>query len=342
MKLDLLTPGIEVGLVTTNLDAMVAFYEGFLELDFQGEIDFPGGSQRRYTAGWQRAQTRHVHAASAAARRSGGGRAQAGIRYFTIGVKNLRALSKHSPRPTTRWWSRSPSSHRFRAWAGCSSPIPTATGSNCSARCRHDDPAADADLLPAPRPRDVRAVHPLQPVHLPRVHARRRRRASVRRMREHGRQDGRQPRTQFGGVPCGHPAGHLCADRDQRGDVRAADHVGGPAARARAVLARGGRRGLVPAVDVGVPALRHDTHPVQHVGAVCGGPAAGDGAGPTAVHRAVRGERARRVGAGVPAVVAGRRRPRARRVRSSVCSERRSWWASGSTWTSAGWSASSR
>ena len=51
MKLDLLTPGIEVGLVTTNLEAMVAFYEGFLELELQGEIEFPGGSQRRYTLG---------------------------------------------------------------------------------------------------------------------------------------------------------------------------------------------------------------------------------------------------------------------------------------------------
>ena len=51
MRLDLLTPGIEVGLVTTNLDAMVAFYEGFLELKFQGEVEFPGGSQRRYSLG---------------------------------------------------------------------------------------------------------------------------------------------------------------------------------------------------------------------------------------------------------------------------------------------------
>ncbi|BCI55923.1 hypothetical protein NIIDNTM18_52010 [Mycolicibacterium litorale] len=49
VKLDLLTPGIEVGLVTTNLDAMVAFYEGFLGLQPQGDVEFPGGSQRRYT-----------------------------------------------------------------------------------------------------------------------------------------------------------------------------------------------------------------------------------------------------------------------------------------------------
>ena len=51
VKLDLLSPGIEVGLVTTNLEAMVAFYEGFLELEPQGEIEFEGGSQRRYSLG---------------------------------------------------------------------------------------------------------------------------------------------------------------------------------------------------------------------------------------------------------------------------------------------------
>ena len=51
MKLDLLTPGIEVGVVTTNLDAMVAFYEGFLGLELQGVVEFDGGSQRRYTLG---------------------------------------------------------------------------------------------------------------------------------------------------------------------------------------------------------------------------------------------------------------------------------------------------
>ena len=37
--------------MTTNLDAMVAFYEGFLEPEFQGDIEFPGGSQRRYSLG---------------------------------------------------------------------------------------------------------------------------------------------------------------------------------------------------------------------------------------------------------------------------------------------------
>ncbi len=97
MKLDLLTPGIEVGLVTTNLDAMVAFYEGFLELDFQGEIAFPGGSQRRYSLGPGSTSVVKLVTYTPAPPRPvapGGGRAQAGVRYFTLGVNNLRSVAE--------------------------------------------------------------------------------------------------------------------------------------------------------------------------------------------------------------------------------------------------------
>lgn len=94
MKLDLLTPGIEVGLVTTNLDAMVAFYEGFLGLEPQGVVDFPGGSQRRYTLGNGVLKLVTYTPAPAAPAAPGGGRAQAGLRYFTIGVTNLRAVAE--------------------------------------------------------------------------------------------------------------------------------------------------------------------------------------------------------------------------------------------------------
>ena len=94
MRLDLLTPGIEVGLVTTNIDAMVAFYEGFLELPFQGEVEFAGGSQRRYSLGSGVVKLVTFDPPPPAAAVSGGGRAQAGVRYFTIGVNNLRAVAE--------------------------------------------------------------------------------------------------------------------------------------------------------------------------------------------------------------------------------------------------------
>ena len=59
MAVDLLAPSIEIGVVTTNLDALVAFYEGFLGLPHQGTAP-------------------------------GGGRAQAGLRYITLVVSGVR------------------------------------------------------------------------------------------------------------------------------------------------------------------------------------------------------------------------------------------------------------
>ncbi|TFV55061.1 VOC family protein [Mycobacterium sp. PS03-16] len=93
VKLNLLSPGIEVGVVTTNLDAMIAFYEGFLELEHQGDVDFPGGSQRRYTLGNGVLKLVTYDPPPAQPAAPGGGRAQAGLRYFTVGVKNLRAIA---------------------------------------------------------------------------------------------------------------------------------------------------------------------------------------------------------------------------------------------------------
>jgi catechol 2,3-dioxygenase-like lactoylglutathione lyase family enzyme len=93
VRLDLLTPGIEVGVVTTNLDAMIAFYEGFLGLEFQGEVDFPGGSQRRYSLGTSVLKLVTYTPPPPEPAAPGGGRAQAGVRYFTVGVNNLREMA---------------------------------------------------------------------------------------------------------------------------------------------------------------------------------------------------------------------------------------------------------
>ncbi len=86
-------PGVEVGVVTTRLEEMVEFYEGFLGLTPQGEVDFPGGSQRRYSVGNSVLKLVSYTPAPAASAAPGGGRAQAGIRYVTLGVKNLREVA---------------------------------------------------------------------------------------------------------------------------------------------------------------------------------------------------------------------------------------------------------
>lgn len=93
MKLDLLSPGVEIGLVTTNLDAMVDFYEGFLGLEPQGDIEFADGSQRRYAIGTSVLKLVTYTTPPATPPVPGGGHAQAGLRYFTVGVRNLREVA---------------------------------------------------------------------------------------------------------------------------------------------------------------------------------------------------------------------------------------------------------
>ena len=93
MRLDLLSPAIEIGLVTTNLEAMVEFYEGFLGLEHQGDIGFADGSQRRYALGSAVLKLVTYDTAPGLAPTPGGGRAQAGLRYFTIGVQHLREVA---------------------------------------------------------------------------------------------------------------------------------------------------------------------------------------------------------------------------------------------------------
>jgi catechol 2,3-dioxygenase-like lactoylglutathione lyase family enzyme len=94
VRFELLSPTVEIGLVTTNLDAMVAFYEDFLGLETQGDIEFVGGRQRRYVLGGSVLKLVTYDSPPAAPVAPGGGRAQAGLRYFTIGVNGLRAAAE--------------------------------------------------------------------------------------------------------------------------------------------------------------------------------------------------------------------------------------------------------
>ncbi len=88
-KLDLLSPSLEVGVVTTNLEAMSEFYGNFLGLELQADLDFPGGSQRRYALGANVVKLVTYTTTPPQPTAPGGGKAQAGIRYFSFAVKNL-------------------------------------------------------------------------------------------------------------------------------------------------------------------------------------------------------------------------------------------------------------
>ncbi|MCB0939319.1 MAG: VOC family protein [Mycobacterium sp.] len=94
MAIELLATNIEIGLVTTNLDAMVGFYEGFLGLPHQGDLDFPGGTMRRYAVGNNVLKLVTLDQPPAAPATPGGGPAAAGIRYYTLVVSNVTTAAE--------------------------------------------------------------------------------------------------------------------------------------------------------------------------------------------------------------------------------------------------------
>lgn len=89
MAVELLAPSVEIGVVTTNPDPMVEFYQNFLGLPHQGDLDFPGGSMKRYSLGKNVLKLVTFDAPPAEQAAQGGGRAQAGIRYITLVVTSL-------------------------------------------------------------------------------------------------------------------------------------------------------------------------------------------------------------------------------------------------------------
>jgi len=94
MAIELLAPSVEIGLVTTNLDAMVDFYETFLGLPFQADLDFPGGTMKRYAVGNNVLKLVTLDDPPAAPVAPGGGPAQAGIRYITLVVANVSETAR--------------------------------------------------------------------------------------------------------------------------------------------------------------------------------------------------------------------------------------------------------
>ena len=93
MAVELLATSIEVGLVTTDLEPMVDFYGNFLGLPHQGDLDFPGGTMKRYAVGSNVLKLVTLDQPPAAPVAPGGGPAQAGIRYLTLVVQNLTEVA---------------------------------------------------------------------------------------------------------------------------------------------------------------------------------------------------------------------------------------------------------
>ncbi len=94
MAIELLAHSVEIGLVTTNLDRMIEFYENFLGLPFQLDLDFPGGTMKRYLIGDNTLKLVTYDQPPPAEVTPGGGRAQTGVRYLSLVVKNITEVAE--------------------------------------------------------------------------------------------------------------------------------------------------------------------------------------------------------------------------------------------------------
>ncbi len=92
MPAQLLVQGAEIGIATTNLDAMLGFYERFLGLERAGSLDFAGGTQLRFKLGDSTLKLVSYDEDPPGEVVPGGGRAARGIRYLSLVVGNLREI----------------------------------------------------------------------------------------------------------------------------------------------------------------------------------------------------------------------------------------------------------
>jgi catechol 2,3-dioxygenase-like lactoylglutathione lyase family enzyme len=91
MPPQLLSDSLEVGIVTTNMATMRAFYGETLGLKYESELSFPGGIMHRYHLGGAIIKLVNYDQAPAADVIAGGGFSAKGYRYISMGVNGLSA-----------------------------------------------------------------------------------------------------------------------------------------------------------------------------------------------------------------------------------------------------------
>ena len=90
MTIDVKKPAIDIGIVTRDIDAMLAFYRDVLGLEFEAAIPMPGGgTMNRFKVGDSVIKVIDLDPAAPADAAPGGIRAATGYRYWTITVGNL-------------------------------------------------------------------------------------------------------------------------------------------------------------------------------------------------------------------------------------------------------------
>jgi catechol 2,3-dioxygenase-like lactoylglutathione lyase family enzyme len=95
MGIELKKAAIDLGLVTTNGESMLAFYRDLLGLELVREMPMPGGQGRMFQLACGDSLVKVVVLPAVPAQAAPGGiRGAAGFRYFTITVGNLTHTMK--------------------------------------------------------------------------------------------------------------------------------------------------------------------------------------------------------------------------------------------------------
>src|SRR5690625_7242157 len=89
MTAQLLSDGLEVGIVTRNMEAMRHFYGEVLGLQYSEWLEFPGGGMHRYRIGDSIVKLVSLDPPPAGTNPPGGGSAATGLRYVSLAVGNL-------------------------------------------------------------------------------------------------------------------------------------------------------------------------------------------------------------------------------------------------------------
>lgn len=92
MGADLAKPHIDVGVVTDDREAALAFWSGLLGFPVEGEVSFPGMTIVRLTAGNAVLRVCVTENPAPHHANSGGFAEETGLRYVTLTVRNLDAL----------------------------------------------------------------------------------------------------------------------------------------------------------------------------------------------------------------------------------------------------------
>lgn len=90
MSIDIKKSAIDIGIVTTNIEAMMTFYQTDLGLELEGAVPMPGGgTMNRFKVGDTIVKLIDMDPAPEASAAPGGIRGATGYRYWTITVGNL-------------------------------------------------------------------------------------------------------------------------------------------------------------------------------------------------------------------------------------------------------------